>query len=213
MSQSNKKMLAAGAVMVGLSSFVPNPFTTGEAMAQMTATTNLNMTASVVNPLSVSQQTPLNFGVFAINGGGTYDVLGSGTASIAPADGFTVNPPTAGSVQVVVPSGATFTLTVPKYKTATRIKLARTTTTTGATAKKILKIERLFIKGSTKIKTTGGVTLNDTARAAPNNDIQNLNLVGTGTAIFKYGGRLEFGAVGAQDLGAYTGTFTFLTTL
>lgn len=212
MSQSNKKMLAAGAVMVGLSSFVPNPFITG-AMAQMTASDTLNMSATVVNPLSVSQVQSLNWGVFALNAGGTYDLQAGGTVTLAAADGFIVTNPTVGSVKIVVPSGAAFSLTIPKFKTGTQIKMALgTLATTAATANQLLKVSRIYVKGTTKVKMSAGAAqLDDSLRASPNHDLGNLKLSGTGTGRFTFGGRMIF--TNTQALGAYTGTFSFLTTL
>ena len=107
MSHSQKRMLAAGAVMVGLSSFVPNPFMTGKAFAQATASTTLHMAASVVNPLAISQSTSLNWGQFAVNGGGNVTIkAAAATAVILPAVGFKLANGTAGKVHISAPASA-----------------------------------------------------------------------------------------------------------
>ncbi len=64
MSHLNKKALGTGVAMVALSTFVPNPFLTGDAWAQASASDTMNITAKIVNPLGVSQLTKLNFGTF-----------------------------------------------------------------------------------------------------------------------------------------------------
>lgn len=201
MSKPNKKILATGAVMVGLSSFVPNPFTT-EAMAQPTATGAVTVSASISNPLNISESSPLNWGVFAVAGAGDIAVGPTGPTQVM-SKGVGITAGTVGKVALNAPQGATFSLTIPDFAGAT----GKLTLKTGGAAN-TLTVTTLKLLGTAKF-TKGGVAATGAYQA--NKEDEGGFKIKTGTAgVFTYGGTMTF--LATQAVGTYNGTFQMVQT-
>lgn len=202
MSNSNKRMLAGGAVMVGLSSFVPNPFTTSEAMAQPTAQGVVTMRASIANPLSISEVSPLNWGAFAVAGAGDIKVGPTGATQVMN-NGVGITAGAVGKVALNAPQGATFSLTIADFAgTAGKLTLK----TVGAA--KTLTVTEIRLKGTAKLTKASVVALG-TFQA--NQEDEAGFKIKTGTAgVFTYGGTMTFAAT--QAVGSYTGSFVMVQT-
>lgn len=195
---------SAAGVLVALSGFVPNLFYTSDAQAQMTANTTLNMSASVVNPLtfSPSVSVSLDFGVFGIKGTGSY-IIKATSATIT--NGFTIAGNQVGTGKLGVPQSATFTLTIPTYKAGSQIILKHTTLGGGTPNKEII-VKSIYV--NTK---SGFSNLKETLRIG-NHDAKSAKVTNPAdTGRFFMGARLQFGL--NQALGNYSGQFTFRLTL
>jgi len=204
MSNINKKVLGAGAALVALSSFVPNPFMmSGQALAQATATATLSISASVVNPLNVKQLAKLNFGVFAVtanNGSVTFK-----TAGETFNNGFKITSGTLGKITFTAPQNATFTISIPDY-VATAIKISAGG---GGSAAKTMKVDAIYIDATAKIVHGGGADALKTYNNADNDQTAKITDAG-GVGKATVGGHMNFKPT--NIVGVYTGTYTILMT-
>ena len=205
MNKYNKRMLTAGAVMVGLSSYVPNPFLTNAAMANPTAKADVTMIASIANPLAITESASLNWGAFAVAGAGHMTVkLAGATQSVSK--GFGISKGTVGKVHLSAPNLATFSLTIAKF-TAASLTLKGGTTP----AKDTLTVPKLTFKGTAKLTRGGGASASGTFKKGGANFKEVSLKIKTGSqAVFNYVGRVNFAS--DQSPGAYTGTFTMVET-
>lgn len=191
------------ATLVALSAFVPNLFLIGDSWAQATATETLSISASVVNPLQIipSIAFSLNFKAFAVKGTGSYLIQPGGTATIN--SGVTLSSGGIGTVKVSVPQNATFTLSIPTYKTGDSIILTHSgggVPSKEMTAKSILFAGKSGITGVTGTMSVFGPSIAGAKVTNPAN-----------TGRFSLGARLLFGA--NQVTGLYTGTYILRITL
>lgn len=199
MSHLNKKALGTGVAMVALSSFVPNPFLTGDAWAQASASDTLNITAKIVNPLGVSQLTKLNFGTFAVKSAGDLSINSAGVHVISK--GVIISSGTNGKVALTAPKSATFTVSIPDFAAGV---ITLSTAGAGGATSKTIKVTKLFVKatanmaGYTKTFKSGG-------------NVRTGAKVTTGTiGNVAIGGIVQFKANNLP--GTYTGSYTMLTT-
>lgn len=211
MSQFNKKVLGAGAAVVALSAFVPNPFLIGEAMAQATATDTMNVTAKVVNPMDISQKVKLNFGQFAVGAAGSAKIgfAATGAISVSVGDAVLIGNEVLGKVLVNAPPGAPFDITVADLA-ATPIVLNHSGG--GGAASKTFKLNKIFLLGSANLSLGGATNVSRSLVAGGNtNTSAVINGGGTsGTATI--GGQLT--AITNDQLpGTYTATYTMQVTL
>ena len=208
MSHLDKKLLGAGAVMVALSSFVPNPFMAGDAWAQASASDTMDITAKVVNPLNVKQLNALDFGEFAVKSTGTYNFKAGGTATLTAGAGVIVTPGTVGQVQLEAPQSAAFTLSIPELSTGTAIQLLTAGTTMGTVPSKTLKVTQIYLKGSAKFATSASKTFTGPGgQTATGFQITDTGEVGTMTV----GGSLTFGITQVEGVD-YSGSYTLIQT-
>ena len=200
----DKKKLAAGAAMVALSSFVPNPIFTDEAHAQATASAVLTIQASVTNPLGITPGPNLNFGTFATAGAGSVSIDAAGVTAIV--NGFVVTAAVNGTVKLTAPKSATFSLSITDYKTGT-IFIDNGGGGLGATPTKTMTVKRLyFIDQGTNFNTKLAASQTVKNASANITGISIDNAAGTGKA--DIGGLLLFS--GNQITGAYSGTYTMV---
>lgn len=205
MSHLNKKVLGAGAAMVALSAFVPNPFLIGEAMAQATAQDTMNITAKVVNPLKVSQITKLNFGSFAVSkSAGKLTVPANGAPAISK--GVIIGAAVDGKVSFNAPKNATFTIEISTLAAASIVLKNGA----GGSSKLTMKVDQIFLKvtATTKMKISGGGAQVTFAKGG-NTDATAKIVTGTKAAA-DVGGRLNFKPT--QATGTYQGTYDLVIT-
>lgn len=200
MSHLNKKALGTGVAMVALSSFVPNPFLTNDAFAQATASDTMNITAAIVNPLSVNELTKLNFGTFAVKSAGALSINNAGATTIT--NGVVISAAALGKVSLKAPANATFTLSIPDFA-ASDITLSHSGG--GGAASKTLLVTKIFIRATS----SKFATYTKTFQSAQNVQAGAKITTGTtGTAAI--GGRLTFTADNIP--GTYTGTYNLIST-
>lgn len=200
MTLQDRKMAAA---LVVLSAFVPNPFLVRESRAQATASALLDVGASVVNPLQVVPGIAftLNFKAFAIKGTGSYLIQPGGTGTIS--SGLTVSGGGAGTAKISVPQGASFTLSIPTFKTGNSIVLTHSgggVPSKEMTAKSILFAGKSGVTGITGTLNIFGAQIAGAKVTNPAN-----------TGKFRIGARLFFDS--NQVTGNYKGTYILRITL
>ncbi len=207
MSHTKKRLMTTGAVMVALSSFVPNPLLTGEAFAQASTSTTLTASATVVNPLGLTPGQLIKMGKFAVKGAGKLGltVLGAQSAisNVLALGGATTQQ---GTVKITAPKSAAFKISIPTFATGP-IKLVQTAggkTAGTATAKTLVSITQLKIPAfatgvpaAAKTFSTGNVST-----TASN--------TGATFEVVNLGATLSFHAT--QTPGVYRGTYKVLTT-
>ncbi len=211
MSHTNKKILGAGAAVVALSAFVPNPFVIGEALAQATASAPISVAASVINPLSLTQVAALNYGGIAVSAASGSYKFNATTASIS--NGLIITAGVLGKVRFTAPQNATFTVTIAEFAGAGTNEITLATVVGGATSK-TMKISKLTLDATAKMTfDPGGVGIPDnteTFKTLKTNESAKINDVG-GKATATIGGVLNFKP--NQVVGPYTATFTISMTL
>jgi hypothetical protein len=203
MSHLNKKALGMGVAMVALSSFVPNPFLTGDAWAQASASDTLDISAKVVNPLGVDQQTELDFGTFAVKSTGSYtiDATGGGTAINS---GVVIGAGAPGAVNLTAPQNASFTLSIPELSGATDVITLKVTPAATA-ASKTLFVDELYFKNSTKM-----AAFTETFSGGNNSYGSATVTDAGGIGTMAIGGKLNFTADNIP--GNYSGSYTLIAT-
>ena len=197
-----KKRNGLATTLVALSAFVPNPFLLEDAMAQATGTDTMNITAKIMNPLVVTPSITfnLNFKSFAVSGTGSYVILPAGTETITK--GVTIGGATAATALVKVPQSASFTLSVPTFKTNSVFL----TIAGGGASSKIITLKELIFAGKSNI-VNATETLNN-----GNHDIVGMKITSpAGSGKFSVGARIFFGA--NQVTGTYQGSFIVRITL
>ena len=200
MSHLNKKALGTGVAMVALSTFVPNPFLTGDAWAQASASDTMNITAKIVNPLGVSQLTKLNFGTFAVKSAGVLTLQSAAGGSIIT-KGVIISAGTNGKVALTAPKSATFTLSIPEFAAGV---LTLSTAGAGGATSKTIKVVKLLYKATAKM-----AAYTKTFKSGGN--VRTGAVVNSGTiGNVSIGGILNFKANNVP--GTYTGTYTLLST-
>lgn len=199
--------MATGAVMVALSSFVPNPILTNEAFAQASTVTTMSASATVVNPLGLTPGQLVKFGKFAVKGAGKLGLTTAGAQSVISnvvlIGGATTQ---AGSVKITAPKSAAFVISVPTFGAAGPIKLAHSAKITGtATANYLMSITQLKMAAFTAGVPAAAVTFSN---GNPTTAASDQGAAGFQTVAL--GGTLAVSA--GQTPGVYTGTYQLLTT-
>jgi len=208
MSHLHKKVLGAGAAMVALSAFVPNPFLIGEAMAQATAQDTMNVTAKIINPLKVVQLTKMNFGSFAVgNTDATIKLTAGGAVAVVAGDPVIIGGDVNGKVSFQAPQNVLFTISIPDLAaTKVVLKLAGT----GTTDNKTLQMKTVILKGTAKIDIDGGQASENYTKLTRTRTAKITDAGGVGIATI--GGYLS-DIDDTQVIGTYTGTYDILSTL